>query len=713
MSCHRTIRPFANICLCIAMLLTATFLFPVSAATVDGEIVESAPWLTQNPTAMNNAADPFVLQASDGKFYCYATFGGGVGFPVWVTEDFQNWQYHGLAYRPTDNCWGEDLFWAPEVMEYQGKYYMYYTSRSKTGQYLCLGLAISDSPLGPFIDVGDQPLLDLGYAILDSNVLIDDDGKKYLYFVYDWTQRIQDNRNESQIYVIRLSDDMKSVVGEPELLLRPDQGWDEYQCINEGPEILKHNGKYYLIFSGNGYGPLYALGYAVSDSPMGPFVKAEENPILDDTEEVSGPGHNGVFKSPDGKEWWTCYHYSTETTRRLCIDRMGFKADGSLYINGPTTGVQMVPSGTDGYHNIADEATITATKDFNQESLPALTDGYIDVLGTDEPVGLKNTAAVSDSSITFTWDTPQRIVGLMFYNSRSTSPIRIKQIMFDEEDSTGAFTVNATPGDPLALALKPQTAQKMTVVFESLPADTELSEVVVVSKEYTEPAAELPFVTLTTPGGVRSGEDTGGLNGYVGMQFTVGGTPLTVTALGRSFIAGNTQSHKVLLWDVAANKEVASVTVQGGTEGQFTYTKLPSPITLPAGNTYYIASQEYLGGDGWYHCDSFLTFTDVATCDNPCYSLDGLSWGIDNVPQNAYGVPGFLYKAPVNLDNPSKEPISPTTSTTAPSVSEPVVIPDTSDSVWLLAILVIILVSTAGTIGFLLYHKNPFNKTRP
>jgi GH43 family beta-xylosidase len=94
----------------------------------------------------------------------------------------------------------------------------------------------------------------------------------------------------------------------------------------------------------------YSVGYAVAESPMGPFIKAEHNPVLFTTvPEMSGPGHNSVTTSPDGSELFIVYHIHTDPQkpsgdRQVCIDRMGFREDGSMYINGPTHTLQDVPS---------------------------------------------------------------------------------------------------------------------------------------------------------------------------------------------------------------------------------------------------------------------------------------------------------------------------------------------------------------------------------
>jgi GH43 family beta-xylosidase len=114
---------------------------------------------------------------------------------------------------------------------------------------------------------------------------------------------------------------------------------------------VKYDVKYYLMYSANCYASReYAVGYAMAASPMGPFDKAAHNPVLFSTlPEISGPGHNSVTISPDGSEFFIVYHVHTDPhkpggDRQVCIDRMGFRKDGTLYVEGPTNMPQPAPS---------------------------------------------------------------------------------------------------------------------------------------------------------------------------------------------------------------------------------------------------------------------------------------------------------------------------------------------------------------------------------
>ena len=252
-------------------------------------------------------ADPFIL-LHDGKYYCYPTSDSHNGYIVYESDDLINWTDRGYCLTKED-VMGKDGFWAPEVTYYNGKFYMVYTSDFH------LGIAVSDSPLGPFKQAEKKWLSD--DRAIDGSFFIDDDGSVYLYYV-DY------KHPGGPICVRRLSDDLQGFVGEEKVLIRPTEKWElvtayEYNgqmlCVTEGPFMLKHNGKYYLSYSANDYqSPSYAVGFAVSDSPMGDFVKYKNNPILIGNGDVQGTGHHSFTTSKDKKELICVYHTHNSKT---------------------------------------------------------------------------------------------------------------------------------------------------------------------------------------------------------------------------------------------------------------------------------------------------------------------------------------------------------------------------------------------------------------
>ena len=308
----------------------------------------------QNPLSIKNIGDPFILHAPNETYYCYATSAPD-GFKAWTSNDLVHWKELGYVYKRRENSWGKSDFWAPEVIHYEGKYYMHYSARWDKNQSLRIGVATADAPGGPFVDLFNHPMFDFGYAAIDGHVFFDDDGRKYFYYARDCSENILDSRHESHLYVAELNDDLISFKSEPQLITKPEQEWEcrsgPEWFWNEGPFVLKRDSSYYLMYSANFYaGRDYSVGYAVAENPLGPFIKSPHNPILFSTNtEISGPGHNSVTTSPDGSELFIVYHVHTDPQkpsgdRQVCIDRMGFRKDGSVYVTGPTNTPQEMPS---------------------------------------------------------------------------------------------------------------------------------------------------------------------------------------------------------------------------------------------------------------------------------------------------------------------------------------------------------------------------------
>lgn len=287
------------------------------------------------------AADPFILRASDGRYYLYCTSEDGSGFPVRSSEDLIHWTEHGLALRAKDGRWANDTFWAPECYELDGKYVLLYSGNWKenpTGalENYRIGVAVADTPLGPFAEVSDRPIFDPGYPIIDAN-LYQEDGRYYLYYSRCCYEHSVDGLEESWIYGVELKPDLSGVIGEPALLLRPEQPWEGRSAAatgrrwNEGSFLMKAGDRYLMTYSGNFFGgPDYAVGYAVGETPLGPFVKAEENPILERYGDVTGTGHSCMLHSPEG-ELLICYHGRTEKTGQ---DRVGFISPAEITPEG-------------------------------------------------------------------------------------------------------------------------------------------------------------------------------------------------------------------------------------------------------------------------------------------------------------------------------------------------------------------------------------------
>lgn len=334
------------------------------------------------PVAMG---DPYVLYAN-GAYYMYGTSSAN-GFKAYTSTDMVHWQPLGQVYTADkDKSFGINSFWAPEVYHVKDKYYMFYSAQWRNNptnelENFKIGIAVADNPAGPFKDFSDKPVFDPGYPIIDADVFFDTDGRVYMYYSRccykhavqsdaaafakqkGWYNEVE----ESWVYGVELKPDFTGVIGEPVLLLRPPVSSTDKQAewesrsvtsheVNrrwtEGSVTFKKDGIYYIMYSANNFaGQNYAVGYATGKSPLGPFTKAANNPVLQKNTPqggvVSGTGHNSITYSPDGKEMFCVYHARTTATgdeRVVFIDRM-FVKDGVITVNGPTTAPQPMPSG--------------------------------------------------------------------------------------------------------------------------------------------------------------------------------------------------------------------------------------------------------------------------------------------------------------------------------------------------------------------------------
>lgn len=348
----------------ICKLLTFTLLFSFASC---GKTV-------QNPLPVE-MGDPFLLCPSTGGYYLFGTSDKYNGFVTYRSTDLSSWEEIPPVFDPhQEKAWGTNCHWAPEVYERNGRFYMFYSANWKENpngdiENFRIGVAESISPEGPFINVSTAPLFDPGFPVIDASVYFDDEaGEAYLYFSRCCYKNPVESElavkmreggvfqeiTESWIYGIALNPDLSGPIGEPVLLLRPPMQMDDPQTewesrsvvsreINmrwsEGPFVIKHDGRYHMIYSANYFGGShYAMGCAVASSPLGPFIKCPNNPVLEGNGKVTGTGHGMFATLPSGKI--VCvYHGRTAATgnaRVVFIDKMHFSPEGDLVIDGPT-----------------------------------------------------------------------------------------------------------------------------------------------------------------------------------------------------------------------------------------------------------------------------------------------------------------------------------------------------------------------------------------
>ncbi len=228
----------------------------------------AAEAVTPQPV-VKGLADPTVLFLN-GTYYLYGTREQD-GFPVYTSTDLRKWTRGPVVFNKSRNIWGESRFWAPSVIAYNKRFYLFYSalgplhdSGNRHSHRVCI--AVSDRPEGPFENfVSPLPLN--GKAAIDPEAFVDQDGKVYLYFVADCSENVI-----SQIYAIRMNSDLTAAVGEPVLCTQPSQVW-EGTLWNEAPAVFRTGDIYVLMYSAQWWhGADYSVGFATSRSPLGPWT---------------------------------------------------------------------------------------------------------------------------------------------------------------------------------------------------------------------------------------------------------------------------------------------------------------------------------------------------------------------------------------------------------------------------------------------------------
>ena len=271
-------------------------------------------------------ADPTVIRF-EGRYYLYPTdeAGGALGFDAYLSDDLVHWtQGPRVFFHPGPNVWAPEVYHDPEA----DLFYLYYSSNMR------IGVAVADNPLGPFVDRGI-----LIRDAIDANLFRDDDGRLYLYYAY--APPVYVRRLTGLLRVQRMATPLETD-GDPINLLYSGN-WERFLGIIgiiEGPWMLKRNGIYYLMYSGNATSSVdYAIGYATASSPLGPFTKYAGNPVVYKGGGILGPGHNSVVEAPDGSLVIVYHQKSTPSfrwwrfgDRMVCVDSISFDEAGNLRI---------------------------------------------------------------------------------------------------------------------------------------------------------------------------------------------------------------------------------------------------------------------------------------------------------------------------------------------------------------------------------------------
>lgn len=308
-----------------------------SGTPTEEEQADSTFQFAGNPIVRDKfTADPAPM-VHDGRLYLYVghdefyqgqdTASGGHEFNIteWLcysTDDMQTWTDHGAVLRPTDFKWAVGEAWASQVVEKDGKFYYFVTAQGGE-PYVgkCVGVAVSDSPTGPFIDAIGKPLVsddmtDNGargwWNDIDPTVLLDGDDAWLCW-------------GNGTCFLAKLKPSLTDIDGEIQVLDVPN--------YVEGPWLHKRGDMYYLTYASMS-GRNEAIDYATAPSMKGPWTHRGQ---LTGNAENSFTIHPGIIEY--GGKWYLFYHNATLEIdgikgaigrRSVCVDTLGYNPDGTM-----------------------------------------------------------------------------------------------------------------------------------------------------------------------------------------------------------------------------------------------------------------------------------------------------------------------------------------------------------------------------------------------
>jgi xylan 1,4-beta-xylosidase len=316
-----------------------------------------------NPVMAGDYPDPSVIRVGKEYWATATSSEWGPQFPLLVSHDLVNWEVVGNVFSKRPE-WSAANYWAPEIAEYKGRYYIYYVGRKKGGP-LAVAVATAEKPSGPYTDHG--VLVAQTAGSIDAVPFDDEKGDRYLIWKEDGNSR----KLPTILWIQQLNEGGTKLVGEPKEILRNDASWEG--AVVEGPFVVKREGWFYLFYSGSGCcgaGCNYALGVARSRSLHGPYEKYSRNPILAGNDVWKCPGHGSIVTNEQGRYLLMYHAYAVKdsifTGRQALLDEVIFGAEGWPLINGGKGPSTTAPSP---YKIAQKKAEVNFSDDFSSPTL--------------------------------------------------------------------------------------------------------------------------------------------------------------------------------------------------------------------------------------------------------------------------------------------------------------------------------------------------------
>ena len=270
--------------------------------------------------------DPFIVPCREEKVYYMfgSTFSffakkpgmfPPLGFYHFKSRDLKEWEGPFPSFIPDENFWADRDFWAPEVHEYKGKYYMF-ASFKRDG--VCRGtqILVSDTLDGRFQPLTEGPVTPREWECLDGTLYVNEEDIPYIVFCHEWAQV-----HDGEILAMQLTHDLKYAAGDPFLLFKASEaGWCcEYprpgNFVTDGPFLFRRDGKLNMLWS-SFYNGKYTMGCAYSSNGKitGDWIQEKELVFTEDG------GHGMLFRTWDGKEYFSLHQPNSSTEHPFFLD---------------------------------------------------------------------------------------------------------------------------------------------------------------------------------------------------------------------------------------------------------------------------------------------------------------------------------------------------------------------------------------------------------
>jgi GH43 family beta-xylosidase len=272
------------------------------------------------PVIPGDVPDPSVIRAPDG-FYAVATSKDWVpAFPLFFSPDLVHWRRAG-AVLPHPPAWAKGDFWAPELARFDGRYRVYFAASRRHGRP-CIGLATARRPGGPWRDRGR--VLCPQQGAIDPKAVVDERGRPWLAY-----KRFGVGGG---IWLRPLRAGGTRAGGPARRLIAPGMPWQ--QATTEGPDLVRHAGAWYLVYSGGHCCRppcTYAVGVARAPTLLGPWV-VRPQPSLRGDAQVKCPGHGTLVDDGAGRTWLLHHAYPVsdvaDARRQAFLTPVMWGADG-------------------------------------------------------------------------------------------------------------------------------------------------------------------------------------------------------------------------------------------------------------------------------------------------------------------------------------------------------------------------------------------------